>query len=254
KGEAEAYTFVKKDNSKVCYYNGSSNRAAEDNLVVTYGLRGSMEPIANATLAAEAAYQAGRYSVTTNEIRSRNAYAIDVSGDYSFKDVKWSPKLGVEYIIYSGEEATAAGSNAGNRYEGWDPMFRGKFDTAIREFQNVYYATAMRADNAATATAVDMDSGVTNEGQLLIIGSVKPTNTLTLDGRFGWFRMIAAQEVNNSARNKDIGTELDLSLTYDYTEDVSFNLLAAWFFPGKYWIGGQDDTATDIVGTVKVAF
>jgi hypothetical protein len=57
-----------------------------------------------------------------------------------------------------------------------------------------------------------------------------------------------------ASRNKALGEELDLTLNYTYTEDVSFGLLAAWFFPGKYWVSNYDDIATDVVGTVKVAF
>lgn len=254
KGEAEAYYFQKHDNSGVAYPNTTTLIPVNPNtnFINTFGVRGSLEPIANATLAGETAFQNGRYSDATNSSRARNAYAMDFSGDYAFKDVKWSPKVGLEWIAYSGEDQTAAGGSTGT-YNGWNPMYRGKFDTAIREFQNVYYATAMRADNT-NSTVTDQDSGVSNETQLLFIGSVKPTNTLKLDGRFAWFQMMKTQMVSGQARSKNVGTELDMSLTYDYTEDVSFNLLAGWFFPGKYWISGQDDIATDLVGSVKVAF
>lgn len=254
KGEAEAYFFEKHDRTHTQYVSGTSTTDSRVNSVNTWGLRGSFEPIANATIAAEGALQFGRYSVvTTQNSRSRKAAALDVSGDYLFKDVKWTPKLGIEYIYYSGEANTAT-TDTGT-YHGWDMMYRGKFDTAIREFQNLYYATAMRADNVATVTN-DQDAGNTNETQVILYGSLKPTNALSVDGRFAFFWMPKAQKYNSGAetRGKSIGSELDLQLNYVYTEDVSFGLLAAWFFPGSYWVGGMDDTATDIVGTVKVAF
>jgi hypothetical protein len=253
-GEAEAYAFYKKDRSRVAYVNGATTAACEPNLVSTYGIRGSFEPIANAVVAAEGALQYGRYSTYAGEARKRKASALDISGDYNFKEVKWTPKVGLEYIYYSGEEQTTVAEGSGNAYESWDPMYRGKFDSAIREFQNVYYATALRSTTAAT-NSLDNDSGVTNEHQFFVIGTMKPIDNLTIDGRYGWFRFDQAPELTGqSSRSKDIGTELDLSLTYAYTEDVSFGLLAAWFFPGKYWLSGQDDTASDIVGTVTVAF
>ncbi|MBI4335851.1 MAG: alginate export family protein [Candidatus Omnitrophica bacterium] len=254
-GEAEAYAWHKHDRSNIAYVDGTTTVPTGINWIGTYGIRGSLEPIANATLAAEGALQLGRYSITTTQgaTRRRKAAAMDLSGDYLFKDTKWTPKVGLEYIAYSGEEADAATDT--NTYEGWDPIYRGKFDTAIREFQNIYYTTAHRTLNN-TATALDSDSGVTNEQQVALVGQVKPTSNLTVDGRFTWFRYFNAPAPPSGAtsRSKEIGSELDLTLTYDYTEDVSFNLLAAWFFPGKYWIAGQDDNATDIVGTVKVAF
>ncbi|MCK4326390.1 hypothetical protein KAW55_06505, partial [bacterium] len=64
----------------------------------------------------------------------------------------------------------------------------------------------------------------------------------------------------------DLGDELDITLTYDYTEDVQFGLCAAWFNPGGWFDdlqqGGndltananRDETATQIVGSVKVSF
>jgi len=254
-GEAEAYLWHKVDGAKNIFPNEIAPVAVgcERMWTSTYGLRGSFEPVANATLAAEAAYQAGRYSVSNvQSARSRKAYAIDLSGDYLFKDMKWTPKVGLEYITYSGEEND--GIADGGTYHGWDPMYRGKFDTAIREFQNVYYLTAQRTLNAAT-TVVDNDSGATNECQIIGSLRVNPINNLTVDVGSAWFWFNEAPRVFGVAdRNKYIGSELDVSLTYDYTEDVSFNLLSAWFFPGTYWLGAQDDIAADLVGTVKVAF
>ena len=240
--EAEAYVFQKTDVSQ-------ENPVREDERIITLGLRGSMEPIANLTLAAEGAVQYGRYSNAASSSRVRDGMAADVSAKYAFADLSWKPTLALEYIYYSGEKDDGTG-RMGNDYEGWDPMYRGKFDTAIREFQNLYYITAQRGD-AAGVTALDSDSGVTNQHQFLVIGSIKPTDTLTVDGRFAFFTFA---EKPRSDRGDEIGTELDLILTYDYTEDVSLGLLTAWFFPGDYWIDGQDDTATDIVGSVKVSF
>lgn len=252
-GEAEAYLFRKDDRSGLVYPDTSSSIACKKTWINTWGIRGSLEPVANATIAAEGAIQYGRYSATTSEAaRKVKANALDFSGDYKFKDIKWTPKLGVEYIRYSGE-ADNATTNSGT-FKGWNVMYRGKFDSAIREFQNVYYATCMREDNHAT-TGMDADAGNTNEQQIIVYGSLNPTNSLKVDGRLAWFRFIETPKVAAAGdRNKAIGSEFDLTLTYDYTEDVSFSLLAGWFFPGKYWVSTQDDMATDVVGTVKVAF
>jgi hypothetical protein len=49
-------------------------------------------------------------------------------------------------------------------------------------------------------------------------------------------------------------------VTYDYTEDVSFGFLAAFFEPGDFFEGdgsdngGSEDMATDFVSSVKVTF
>ena len=54
--------------------------------------------------------------------------------------------------------------------------------------------------------------------------------------------------------DEEIGWEIDLQATYDYTEDVSFGILAGWFVPGDQYSSPNDNTATDIVSSVKVTF
>jgi len=245
-GEAEAYYWHLHDRSG---YSINANTAKDIEWIGTVGARGSFEPIPNAYVYAEMALQHGRYDIlTTQSGRSRSAMATDIAGDYEMPDIRWTPKVGLEYIYYSGEDEDAAIDT--NTWEGWDPIFRGKFDSAIRDFQNVYYATAFRGTNAGD-TVLDQDSGVTNQHQLIVKANVKPTNTLEVDGRFIWFWF---DEEPRAERSKELGEELDIILTYTYTEDVSFELLAAWFFPGNYWMTNQADTATDVVGSVSVAF
>jgi hypothetical protein len=54
--------------------------------------------------------------------------------------------------------------------------------------------------------------------------------------------------------NKNAGQELDLTLTYDYTEDVQFNLLSGMFVPGGAFIDQNSHIATEVVGSMKVTF
>lgn len=250
--EAEAYLFVKEDRSKTAYPVGdvSSPTTTEQNRVRTWGIRGSIEPIQNAYVYGELAFQNGKYSIKKDLSRKREAWAYDIGADYTFDGVLWTPKVGIEYIFYSGEDITDP-TEAGNKWNAWDPMYRGKFDTAIREFQNLYYLTQYRADNT-TVIVSDQDSGATNQKQLLLKGTVQPTSSLIVNGRFAWFWFDEPVKATNG--EDDVGTELDVMLTYDYTEDVSFSVLTAWFFPGSYWPNGQDDRASEVVGSVNVSF
>ncbi len=59
---------------------------------------------------------------------------------------------------------------------------------------------------------------------------------------------------NTASRNDELGYEIDLQATYDYTEDVSFGLLWGWFVPGGFYGVDTDDTAIDVVSSVKVSF
>ncbi|MBF0494324.1 MAG: alginate export family protein [Candidatus Omnitrophica bacterium] len=252
--EAEAYWWYKQsrnpnDTNAGISLNGSGK---ETNDVHTIGARGSFDPIEDWTLGLEGAYQFGQYmlggTVATDPTqvheRDRSAFAIDASAEcrYFQNNFAWKPVLGTEYILYSGEDKMGelTGAKVG-KYQGWDPMFRGKFDTAIREWQNVYYTTAQGSSPAYT-----------NEHQVLVWGSVQPIDSVKVKATYGHFWLY--KRYTTAAGNRNVGDEVDINTTWDYTEDVQFGLLAGWFIPGSHFSSPQDDVATDLVGTVTVNF
>lgn len=251
KGEAEAYWFYKMDNSME-KWGGIKGKNDIHNL----GLRGSVDPIDVLTLAGEGVWQGGEYigSRLQTKHRDRSAYALDFSGElrYWTDKVAWKPKLGLEYVLYSGNEPESNPDIAGATWHGYDYMYRGKFDSAIREFVGSYYASAefpARSKNLQTYA----DASITNQHQLLLIGSIQPIESLTLKGNYNFFWTQEDYLAGNTKSGGFIGQEVDLQANWDYTEDVSFGLLAGWFVPGEVY-QKNDKIATDIVGTVKVNF
>jgi len=229
---------------------GSDGQTSND--IHTIGLRGSFDPIEDWTVAVEGAYQFGDAMILQKQDQDidRSAWAFDAAVEcrYWQDDFAWKPVGGLEYIFYSGEnemgdkmDGSGATPNPDGTWSGWDPMYRGKFDTAIREFQNVFYQTAQKSCPSYT-----------NQHQVILSSSIQPTDSLTISSRSAWFWL--AEDFTESNGDKYVGQEIDISATWDYTEDVSFNLLTAWFFPGDHFNSDQDDVATDIVGTVKLSF
>ena len=53
---------------------------------------------------------------------------------------------------------------------------------------------------------------------------------------------------------KALGQEVDLSLGYDYTEDVKLGLTAGFFLPGDAFSNANDSAATTVMADVKVSF
>jgi hypothetical protein len=258
KAEAEGYWFYKVNSSIDRWAGIKSN-----NDVSTFGLRGSLDPIENWSLFGEAAYQFGQYVGNRSQInnRDRSAYALDFGGEcrYFAEKYSWKPKLGAEFVLYSGAEPENNPVVTSGNFSGWDPMYRGKFDSAIREFVGRYYASydyPIRA-NYLYSTA---DASFTNQSQMIIRAGIQPIESLNITGNYNIFwtmedylSAIPVAAGNNDKTGGYIGQEIDLQAIWDYTEDVSFGLLCGWFVPGTVY-RNADKCATDIVGTVKVSF
>jgi hypothetical protein len=104
------------------------------------------------------------------------------------------------------------------------------------------------------------------------MGSLQPMDNLKVNGR--WIDFWLDRNADTTGGfigngNKHVGDELDIELNYDYTEDVSFGLLSAWFWSGDHYIKPEQyspnvisgdsnskskDVASELVGTCKVSF
>ncbi|NQT32058.1 MAG: alginate export family protein [Candidatus Omnitrophica bacterium] len=258
--EAEAYYWYQQDRLPQDAYTvsvaaptGISTNPYYGNDVHTFGLRGSMDPIEDWTVALEGAYQGGQYRdpVFFKE-RERSAWMLNAFVECrTFQDdFAWKPVASLEYVFYSGNAVDKDG-----RYSGWDPMYRGRFITAIREFQNLYYPTRQDVQDGAVASA----NGATNQHQIQGKIVVEPMDDVTCSAAYTyfWLDKVAGGTVGTAGgihTSKNIGSEVDLQVTWDYTEDVSFGLLSAWFVPGDHFESPNDHVATDVVGTVKLSF
>ncbi|NQU95569.1 MAG: alginate export family protein [Candidatus Omnitrophica bacterium] len=264
--EMEGYWFYKNDNQI------QPTIIKQHNTVHTIGLRGSADPIDKWTASGELAMQFGDFVGFRNQQseRSRFGWAVDVSAECRefVDDFAWKPVIGTEYIFYSGDDEEYPTVATDSTFNGWDPMYRGKFDTAYREFVGKYNFTRLGWIGGRTAYVNTFgDASYTNQHQAIIYGAVEPSDSITVDGRLAFFWQQhataypasilsggAPADTSNSKRKRFMGTELDLGLTWDYTEDVSFGVLAAWFFPGSFYNDEGDSVATDLVGTMKLSF
>lgn len=279
-GEAEVYYWIVRDDEIPNMLGGATAEAnsrggqhdtSKENRIHCVGARGSFDPHEDITLWGEMAVQRGIYvaDMSQMEPRDREAYAIDVGGEVRLweEQYAWRPVIGAEYVFYSGQSAEK--DFQGRDYHAWDRMFRGKVDSAIHEWYNVFYTTGM---------PTTVDNGGTNLHQFILTGSIQPMDNLTLDARYIKFRLHESGNIHGTnmadmgTGNKDVGGEVDLELTYEYTEDVTFGLLSAWFWSGDYYIAPEGSTrgpvpgamvettnkeksvASEVVATCKVSF
>lgn len=255
--EWEGYWHIDSDKDLVGGAPGAAGtidtpRTAPDNLTQTVGTRAQFDPIQQITLGGEIAVQFGDYfSAGAQPERERQALALELFGEYRW-DYVWKPMAGVQYVHFSGDNGLLTTGD----YEGWNQLYRGPTYGDIRDWQQIFYATALVSDQPAG----------TNQSHFALYGSLAPLEDLKIDGWVYWFQqdepLIVLSGTGQSELSGDIGTEVDVHVTYDYTEDVSFNMWLAWFMPGELFdhqtqggtAGSTDDNAFQSVSSVKVVF
>ena len=81
------------------------------------------------------------------------------------------------------------------------------------------------------------------------MGSVTPIESVTVKANYNlfWNQYLWNQDTATYDHGQEsggfIGQEVDINVNWDYTEDVSFNVLAGWFIPGTVYYGGGDNIA-----------
>ena len=183
------------------------------------------EPIDNLSTKLTVGFQKGDYRKTANISRDLEAMAIDLFLDYAL-DAEYSPKIGLKYVYRSGEEA----GNVGD-YGQWQALYEDQCNGII----------------------YDPNSNIS---ALAITASAVPADRLTVGAEYWMYSLDETQTAvaNVTSTDDEAGQELDLTARYAYTEDVSMGLEVAWFFPGNYYVSGNDKTAQQVMLELGVKF
>ncbi|MCM8775877.1 MAG: alginate export family protein [Candidatus Omnitrophica bacterium] len=226
KAEGEVY-FVGMRDSAVVNAVGDTFDTTEERWDI--GARGSIRPFDRLKLSGETVFQWGEeggagvtalspYTLNGEVQQDVRAWAFDYRAEWDWTELPWPATLGAEWVFYSGEENSEDGKSGA-----YHPGYRGKFHSAIREFQGQFYLTD-----------VPSTPGFTNEHQVLFDASFHPFNNKDLTFFSRWL-MFWLDEIPVTGRGRFIGNELDMTLAYAYTEDLTFKLINAFFVPGDYF-------------------
>ncbi len=238
------------------YYFGRVNRATKyttgrRDTTHTMGFLVSGQIRENLTGSIEYARQFGK--ATTDSIGAnslwnldRSAWALQAGANLALSK-KWSPNLGLQFTYLSGDRRN------NGKYSFWDPMFE---DQRPNEIVNaILPMTNVMAINAKA--------------------SIQPAEDVKITGVYGYYML--AKEMSQATANgggipslygnqatffypttnkKSLGHALDLTGTYDYTEDVQLGLSFGYFNPGKAFDEdlGYKQSATQLIGSMKVTF
>ncbi len=175
------------------------------------------------TGAVEGAYLFGDYGQ-----KDYDAWALDASLSYTV-DANNNAVVGAGVIYRSGDKDIDNYGNGTNKgdYEAWYAPYE---DQVIGEI----------ADYDSNVLAVKLS------------GSVNVIEDVTLAADYYHFWADEDVKYGNVAKDDDLGDELDVYLTWDYTSDVQFGLTVAAFWPGDCY--EKDDTALEVLGSMTVNF
>jgi hypothetical protein len=223
----------------------------------TIGARGVYGGIENLTLGLEAAYQFGDHITSTtlypDDARTVgkksivSAYALQFTSNYKIPKLKkYEPQVGFNYTRLSGDKDYDENSR---HYTGWSPMYEDQAQGTI--FNRIIgYSNAQLFNLSGKIKPVD-DVNVSLDWyhiRILQTFNTAATNTRKLSGIY----TDTAQKVKAGKRH--LADEVDLNVTYDYTEDVQFGLNAAAYIPGSVYDKDNKKTAKQFIGSMKVTF
>lgn len=231
----EVYLFGESDKNTGYDKNATTN---------VLGVCGSLVPMEGLTVSGELAYQFGDYAVNNTTVIDRDAMAFDLGVDYVL-DAEFSPVLCAKYTYRSGESDATPTSG---EYEAWDVMYEDQGNGGIANY-------ILAGNNAGVASNCHI---------IGVSGSIMPTEQLSLmaeyfhymlDEKPGSTTLATTTGSYTVKTNEDaLGDELDLTLSYNYTEDVQLGLQLSIFMPGDVFDGVNDDDATYVLGWLAVTF
>ena len=232
----EAYTFVKIDNGTDARGAGGEPKGKTETVYVP-GLRLSSNPIEGVHAQIEGAYQFGQYNDADAKASQslKGAYALQAKVDYALPmmdDMK--PSLGLAYTYLSGDPDTT--DNSKNR-RGWDAMF------GDQNAGRIFYSEGLGVTNAQVAQAS------------LELTPVQDVMTkFSVNGLWLAEKQVFSGVAPTKNSSKYMGTEVDLDVTYAYTEDVKLGMSAGYFVRGKNYVTPDNKDASQLLTSVSVLF
>lgn len=265
KWNAESYLLFNYDKEPVTDVNDNPATSEKGtDKIFTYGVRADadwgkgMANLSNVNTFAELAYQLGdlgAFSPGAAVGRQRSAFAFNLGSEFKL-DTTYSPWFSLEGVFFSGMQPSKIETNdnggtpaAGNIFVGadekwqvWDPQFRGRFFTKIMDFiDSVYLTDTLAPDGGANTTAGRIDAGFTNRWIAVAKAGLQPMSKTNFGLAFAYSQ---AHQPPSVGAEKDLGFEVDWDLSYKMSTATTW-----WFDGGIFLPGGYYEMPADAVGS-----
>jgi len=203
---------------------GSADSMDSPKGVDNLGARLILSPIKDLAFLFNAIYQHPDRGDAYDDSRLKSAWLASVAAQYSFTKLPWSPVFSVDFGIAT---------------DRWNTMYE---DVSCASITNAIIADTDGIVAGATLSA-------------------RPTTDLGVKVRYLNARLYKANTplYSNYANyalttNREMGNELDVATTYDYTEDVQLGVEGGVLMPGHAFDESNRRNASQAIGKVKVSF
>lgn len=203
----------------------------ENNDINNYGVRMVSNVVDNLSLTGEYVYQTqnGKANIRPADQKQSSDNGMLLTANLNMPDMKMTPNLGLIYLRVS---------------DNWNSMFEG---LTAGDIINAILPLTDCQVIGATLMAKPMDDVTLNLGYTYA-SLLTPGPALT-----GWTTNTTVPNLLMTDK-KALGNEVDLKLSYDYTEDVQLALAAGYFLPGKAFNEVNRKSASQVIGSMKVTF
>ncbi len=210
----------------------------EANTLSTAGIRATWNPMEALALSGEYAKQFGSNKTVAGN-PDYEGWALVLGASYKLA-TNMNPVISAMYADFSGQKPTATDVKA------WVPVFPANIASRVGK---IAYPALFSGGEGA------FDIGTGSGVRVIKLGlGLQPAEKVGL--ALDWYNLTAKETA--VAIDDGVGNEIDLSLNYAYSEDLSLGLELGYFIAGDYLEDtiGDDDTknAWQAIATMKVAF
>ena len=193
------------------------------------GARLIVSPVKDLIFLFTGIYQYPNRGDAVADTRVKTAWLASAAAQYSFTELPWSPVVSVDFGIAS---------------QRWNTMYE---DVACASITNAIIADT---DGIVAGATVSLRP-TTDLGVKVRYLNAHLYKSVTADGVGQIYSNYAYYPMTD---NRGIGNEVDVSATYDYTEDVQLGVEAGIFVPGRAFAEDNRHKASQAIGKVKVSF
>ncbi|MFC1514361.1 alginate export family protein [Candidatus Omnitrophota bacterium] len=240
----EGYFWAKENNDKGVNNNAPSQEYATR--IFTAGLRAEGTITERLFLYGEYAYQFGDYiGQAAGPSQKMRSFAGQAGLHYQCRDPHNS-QVGLEYSYASTDDGDTP-----DRFETWDVMFE---DQRTGEIAQIFWSRGLHYLKLSCSTMPRHNLRVGFDLYYLRLSDSWLKGNGSVDAAYPVGTPVNGNVYTLDYNKKELGSEIDPYVFYDYSENIRLGFICGFFIPGSMWNETNDSTAYSVRTFAKLSF